>query len=55
MDNRQELQNLKGKHIKQVLTKLEALNTLTPPVRKVVLDEINDLMREIFRVLYGDE
>lgn len=50
------LTNLKGKHIKQLLTKLERIETITPEKRKIVLDEINDLMREVLRELgYGTE
>lgn len=50
------LTNLKGKHIKQLLTKLERIEPITPEKRKIVLDEINDLMREVLRELgYGTE
>ncbi len=51
MPDLQQLHNLKGKHIKQLLTRLERLNALTPEVRKVVLDELNDLMRDLLRML----
>ncbi len=50
-DQERELVNLKGKHIKSVLSRLEKINALTPPVRKIVLDEFNDLMRETLRQL----
>ncbi len=46
-----ELINLKGKHIKNVLTRLEQIDSLTPQIRKIVLDELNDLMREVLRQL----
>lgn len=45
------LNNLKGKHIKNLLTKLENLNVMNPSVRKIVLDELNDLMREVLKEL----
>ncbi len=45
------LVNLKGKHVKSTLSRLEKINALTPPVRKIVLDEMNDLMREVLRQL----
>lgn len=50
-DLERELVNLKGKHIKNVLLRLEKINALTPQVRKIVLDEFNDLMRETLREL----
>lgn len=50
----QQLNNLKGKYIKQALQRLEVLNAATPQVRKVVLDEMNDLMRDVQRELGYD-
>lgn len=46
--------NLKGKHIKQLLQRLEALEALTPAVRKIILDEMNDLARELLKELGYD-
>lgn len=43
--------NLKGKHIKQLLERIERLDAMTPEIRKSILDEINDLMREVFKEL----
>lgn len=43
--------NLKGKHIKQLLERIEHLDAMTPEIRKSILDEINDLMREVFKEL----
>ena len=44
------VQNLRGKYIKQLLTRIEELNNveLTPELRKCILDEINDLFRELY-------
>ena len=50
-DTLKELNNLKGKHVKQALTRLEKAGLLTPQIRKIVLDEINDLMRDVLREL----
>ena len=49
------LNNLRGKYIKQLLTKLEALHVLTPEVRKCILDDINELMRDIEKEYHGSE
>lgn len=51
MDTVRELNNLKGKHVKQALTRLEKAGLLTPQTRKIILDEFNDLMREVLREL----
>lgn len=55
MENNTELEqallNIKGKHIKSILTRLEKLGALTPAIRKIVLDELNDLTRENLRYL----
>jgi hypothetical protein len=51
METLQELEKLKGKHIKQALLRLEKDGLLTPKIRKIVLDEVNDLMREVERLL----
>lgn len=47
------VQNLRGKYIKQLLTRIEELNNveLTPELRKCILDEINDLFRELYKTL----
>ncbi len=45
------LNNLRGKHIKSMLLRLERIDAATPDVRKIVLDEINDLMRDVFKEL----
>lgn len=49
-----EIINLKGKHIKSVLSRLERIGALTKEVRKIVLDEFNDLTRENLRLLGYD-
>lgn len=53
-DTRTELKNLRGKYIKQLLSQLEELGIMTPEVRKSVLDNINDLMRDVLRELGYD-
>lgn len=53
-DVEQTLKNLRGKYIKQVLLQLEGIDTLTPVVRKIVLDNFNDLMREVLKELGYD-
>lgn len=50
----QTIENLRGKHIKQILTRLERNNTATKDTRKIVLDEVNDLVRDILRALGYD-
>lgn len=57
MDRRYvQINNMKGKYIKQVLTKLESVDKLTSEVRKCILDEMNDMFRELFTVLgYEDK
>ena len=49
-----ELVNLKGKHVKNTLTRLERIGALTKDVRKIVLDEFNDLTRDNLRLLGYD-
>ena len=49
-----ELSNLRGKHIKSMLLRLERIGAATPDVRKIVLDELNDLMREVLQQLGFD-
>ncbi len=49
--NEKDLDNLRGKHVKSALTRLEKLGPVNPAVRKIILDEINDLMREVLRIL----
>lgn len=46
-----QLKNLRGKYIKQVLSQLEQEQELTPKIRKIVLDAINDLMRDVQKEL----
>ena len=45
------LNNLRGKHIKSMLLRLERIDAASPNVRKIVLDEINDLVRDILKEL----
>ncbi len=54
IDIEQSITNLKGKHIKSILTRLEKLDALTPALRKIILDELNDLTRETLRFLGFD-
>lgn len=42
--------SLSGKYSKQVLSRLEETGSLTPAVRKAVLDGFNDYRRELERV-----
>ena len=55
MDNttikEQDLVNMKGKYIKSILDRLERLGVLTPFIRKIILDELNDFSRETLRYL----
>lgn len=53
-DQEQALLNIKGKHIKSILSRLERLGVLSKDIRKIVLDEINDLTRENLRYLGFD-
>jgi len=53
-DLEREILNLKGKHIKSVLSRLEKINAITPQIRKILLDEFNDLTRENLRLLGFD-
>jgi hypothetical protein len=50
-DQERELLNLKGKHIKSVLSRLERIGALNKDVRKIILDEFNDLTRDNLRYL----
>lgn len=47
----QQIYNLKGKHVKNALTRIERDDRLTPQLRKIILDEFNDLARDILRAL----
>lgn len=47
----QMLTNLKGKHIKSTLTRLEKIEANSQQVRKIILDEFNDFLRDTLRVL----
>ena len=42
---------LSGKYVKQALTALEVSGTLTPDIRKVILDAFNDYKRDLERLL----
>jgi hypothetical protein len=46
-----EIMNLKGKHIKAALTRLERFGPVSKDTRKIVLDGFNDLTRDILRLL----
>lgn len=46
-----EIINLKGKHIKNTLSRLERNGVISPLLRKVILDEFNDFARELLRYL----
>lgn len=46
-----EILNLKGKHVKSALTRLERFGPVSRDTRKIILDEFNDLTREILRHL----
>lgn len=48
------LNNLRGKHIKSILLRLERIDAANSNVRKIVLDEINDLVRDILKELGYD-
>lgn len=48
------LDNLRGKYIKRTLQLLEKNNTLTPAIRKVIIDNINDMVRELALNLHID-
>lgn len=48
------LNNLRGKHIKSMLLRLERIDAASPDVRKIVLDELNDLMRDVLKELGYD-
>lgn len=55
MDIKKELKNMRGKHIKSLLSQLEKLDVLDIVVRKVVLDAMNDYSRDVLKVLGYDE
>ena len=55
IEHKTTLQNLKGKHIKNLLRKLEEQTQVSREMRKAVLDEVNDLMREVMRQLGIDD
>lgn len=44
---------LSGKYVKQALANLESSGTLTPEIRKAILDAFNDYKRELERLLLG--
>ena len=41
------IQHIKGKYIKSLLTAIETQQPLTQALRKIVLDHMNDFVREI--------
>lgn len=45
------LENMRGKYIKQILTRLELAERTDSTIRKIVLDEINNLFRELLPAL----
>lgn len=47
--------NLRGKHIKQVLQRLEQLGKIDKETRKIILDEFNDYYRAIMKELGYEE
>ena len=51
VDTRTALNNLRGKYIKQLLTQLEKIMIIHPDVRKIILDNMNDLTRDILKEL----
>jgi len=48
---KQEIINLKGKNIKAVLTRLERFGIVSKDTRKIILDEFNDMTRDLLRQL----
>lgn len=46
-----DIVNLKGKHIKAVLTRLERFGPISKDTRKIILDEFNDMTRDLLRLL----
>lgn len=50
------INGLRGKHTKLALVRLERDGLLTPRIRKIVLDQMNDLVRDILETLgYGEK
>jgi len=53
---KKQVDNLTGKHIKQILQRLENNAIINPTVRKIILDELNDFRRELLLELgYTEE
>lgn len=51
-----DINNLRGKYIKQTLMRLEDIHALSPEIRKIVLDGYNDLYREFHKIVgYTEE
>jgi len=51
-----QLDNIRGKYIKELLLRLEKYGLLTSQLRKILLDTINDYAREVNELLgYEDE
>jgi len=48
-----QINNLRGKYIKQILERLESQTIITQQQRKVILDGCNDMIRDIL-LLFGD-
>jgi hypothetical protein len=51
MELKKEIDNLRGKYIKQVLTSIEQTNKLDQDVRKSILDAFNEYTRELYKLL----
>lgn len=47
----QKIANLRGKYIKQTLSRIEEEKQLSKVIRKAVLDGFNDLYRELYQHL----
>jgi len=45
------LLHLRGKYIKRMLLELEKQNLLTPTLRKIILDGMNDFTRDVEKEL----
>lgn len=48
---KKELNNLRGKYIKRLLSQLEPLDIVDVVVRKLILDALNDYARDVNTVL----
>jgi len=50
-DIKKELNNLRGKYIKRLLSQLEPLDIVDIVVRKIILDALNDYARDVNKEL----